>query len=84
MSVSKDVKLPLPKPTGQNSMAANYERAYNEVVAEQPAWKKNIIINNFEMVSGHMTYPCRSDRDLVHEVMKEVVLLQKKMIIKIY
>lgn len=75
MSVSKSMKLPSTPPTG---MAANYERAYNEVVAEQPAWKKNIIINNFEMVSGHMTYPCRSDRDLVHEVMKEVVLRAEK------
>ena len=74
MSVSKDVKLPLPPPTGQNSMAAKYERAYNEVVMEQPEWKQKIINNNFEMVSGQMTYPCRSDRDLVHDVMKQVIL----------
>jgi hypothetical protein len=66
MSVIKDM-IPL---TG---MAARYEDAYNEVVAEQPDWKKNIIINNFEMVSGHMTYPDRMDRDLVHGVMEEVV-----------
>jgi hypothetical protein len=43
------------------------------VVAEQPEWKKKIIINNFEMVSGHMTYPNRTDRDMVHGVMAEVV-----------
>ena len=71
MSVSKGVKQPEIPPTG---MAAKYERAYNEVVMEQPAWKQKIINNNFEMVSGHMTYPCRSDRDLVHEVMKKVIL----------
>ena len=72
MSVIKDkMKLPSIPPTG---MAAKYERAYNEVVAEQPEWKKKVIINNFEIVSGHMTYPCRSDRDLVHEVMKQVIL----------
>jgi len=70
MSVIKDVKLPETPPTG---MAAKYETAYNEVVAEQPEWKKHIIINNFEMVSGHMTYPDRMDRDLVHGVMAEVV-----------
>ena len=72
MSVSKSMKLPSTPPTG--IMAAKYERAYNEVVAEQPEWKKKVIINNFEIVSGHMTYPCRSDRDLVHEVMKQVIL----------
>ena len=71
MSVTKDVKLPSTPPTG---MAAKYERAYNEVVAEQSPWKQKIINNNFEMVSGHMIYPCRSDRDLVHEVMKQVAL----------
>jgi len=70
MSVSKGVKRPDIPPTG---MAAKYERAYNEVVAEQQPWKQKIIINNFEMVSGHMTYPCRMDRDLVHGVMEEVV-----------
>jgi len=73
MGVIKDVKLNLP-PTGQSSMAAKYERAYNEVVMEQPKWKQKIINNNFEIVSGHMTYPCRSDRDLVHDVMKQVIL----------
>ena len=71
MSVTKSMKLDETPPTG---MAAKYERAYNEVVAEQPDWKKRVIINNFEMVSGHMIYPCRSDRDMVHEVMKQVVL----------
>ena len=71
MSVIKDMKLPAPPPTG---MAARYERAYNEVVAEQEDYKRKIITEDFEMVSGHMIYPCRSDRDLVHEVMKQVVL----------
>jgi hypothetical protein len=72
MGVIKDkMKLPAQPPTG---MAAKYERAYNEVIMEQPEWKQKIINNNFEMVSGHMTYPCRSDRDLVHDVMKQVIL----------
>jgi len=71
MSVTKDVKLPSTPPTG---MAAKYERAYNEVVAEQPPWKKKVIINNFEMVSGQMVYGCRRDQEMVHEVMKQVIL----------
>ena len=70
MSVIKNMKQPETPPTG---MAAKYERAYNEVVAEQQPWKQKIIINNFEMVSGHMIYPDRMDRDLVHGVMEEVV-----------
>tara|TARA_B100000959_G_scaffold176088_1_gene184328 strand:- start:1046 stop:1279 length:234 start_codon:yes stop_codon:yes gene_type:complete len=71
MSVSTKVKLPTPPPTG---MAAKYERAYNEVVMEQPEWKQKIINNNFNMVSGHMVYGNRRDQELVHDVMKQVIL----------
>ena len=71
MSVSKSMKLPSTPPTG---MAAKYERAYNEVVAEQPKWKQKVIINNFDMVSGHMVYGCRRDQELVHDVMRLVIL----------
>ena len=65
------MKLPATPPTG---MAAKYERAYNEVVAEQPEWKQKVIIENFEMISGHMVYGCRRDQEMVHEVMKVVIL----------
>ena len=68
MSVSKSMKAPL---TG---MAAKYEHAYNEVVSALPEDQQKRIIENFEMVSGHMTYPNRADRDMVHGVMKEVIL----------
>ena len=71
MSVIKDMKLPATPPTG---MAAKYERAYNEVVMEQPEWKQKIINNNFEMISGHMVYSCRRDQEMVHEVMRKVIL----------
>ena len=74
MSVSKEVKQPLSTPTGLSPMAAKYERAYNEVVSALPKGQQHRIINNFEMVSGHMNYPNRADRDMVHEVMKEVIL----------
>ncbi len=59
-------------------MAAKYERAYNEVVAEQPEWKQKIIIENFEMVSGHMVYPCRRDQEMVHDIMKQVISRAEK------
>ena len=69
MSVTKDVKLNLP-PTG---MAAKYERAWNEVVEEQPPWKKHIIINNFDVVSGRHVYSEPSDQRMMEDVLKEVV-----------
>ena len=71
MSVNTKVKLPQQPPTG---MATKYERAYNEVVMEQPEWKQKIINNNFNMVSGHMVYGNRRDQELVHDVMKQVIL----------
>ena len=75
MSVIKDMKLPASPPTG---MAARYERAYNEVVAEQEDYKRKIITEDFEMVSGHMVYPNRRDQEMVHEVMKEVIRRAEK------
>ena len=71
MSVTKSMKQNSAPLTG---MAAKYERAYNEVVSALPKGQQDRIINNFEMVSGHMTYPNRADRDMVHSVMKEVIL----------
>ena len=68
MSVIKNMEAPL---TG---MAAKYERAYNEVVSEQPKWKQKVIIENFDMVSGQMVYPCRRDQEMVHEVMRQVII----------
>jgi uncharacterized protein YktB (UPF0637 family) len=76
MSVIKeDMKLPAPPPTG---MAARYEQAYNEVVSEQSDYKRKIITENFEIVSGHMVYPDRRDQEMVHEVMKEVIRRAEK------
>ena len=74
MSVIKDVKQPLSTSTGLSPMASKYERAYNEVVNALPKSQQHVIFNNFEMVSGHMNYPNRADRDMVHEVMKTVIL----------
>ena len=71
MSVTKSMKQ---NPAPLTGMAAKYERAYNEVVSALPPMQQKRIINNFEMVSGHMIYSNRADRDMVHEVMKEVIL----------
>ena len=70
MSVNTSVKLPDTPPTG---MAANYERAWNEVVNECDSWKKNIIINNFEVISGRHIYHSKADQRLMSDVMEEVV-----------
>ena len=70
MSVTKDMKLPDVPPTG---MAANYERAWNEVVGECDPWKKNIIINNFDVISGRHVYHSKADQRVMNDVMKEVV-----------
>jgi hypothetical protein len=70
MSVNKSVKLPEIPPTG---MAAKYERAWNEVVEQQPPWKKSVIINNFDVISGRHVYHSKADQRVMDDVMKEVV-----------
>ena len=70
MSVNKSVKLPEIPPTG---MAAKYERAWNEVVEQQPPWKKSVIINNFDVVSGRHVYHSKADQRVMDDLMKEVV-----------
>ena len=68
MSVIKDMT---PPPTGTappTDMAAKYEEAWNEVVMELPAWKKKIIIEGFEVVSGHHVYKCKMDQRISDEV----------------
>ena len=73
--VNKDVKLPDIPPTG---MAARYERAWNEVVDECNPWKKNIIINNFDVVSGHHIYHSKADQRVMRDVMEEVIRRAEK------
>lgn len=70
MSVIKDVKQSETPPTG---MAAKYERAWNEVVDAQPPWKKSVIINNFDVVSGRHVYHSKADQRVMDDLMKEVV-----------
>ena len=73
--VNKDVKLPDTPPTG---MAAHYERAWNEVVDECDPWKKNIIINNFTVISGRHVYHSKADQRIMSDVMEEVVRRAEK------
>ena len=68
--VNKDVKQSEIPPTG---MAAKYERAWNEVVDECNPWKKNIIINNFTVISGRHVYHSKADQRVMSDVMEEVV-----------
>ena len=70
MSVIKDVKQPDIPPTG---MAAKYERAWNEVVDECDPWKKNIIINNFTVISGRHVYHSKADQRIMTDIMADVI-----------
>ena len=64
--------------TSNSNSKGDFDHFMLKEIFEQPEAVKSTIqdriINNFEMVSGHMTYPNRADRDMVHGVMKEVIL----------
>ena len=75
MSVIKDMKTPSPPPTG---MAARYEVAWNEVVSECDPWKKNIVINNFSVVSGRHVYHSKADQRVMSDIMADVIRRAEK------
>tara|TARA_R100000808_G_C2152123_1_gene161433 strand:+ start:3652 stop:3867 length:216 start_codon:yes stop_codon:yes gene_type:complete len=52
-------------------MAKLYEKAWNEIVSNQPDWKKNIIINNFP-------YDDPSDKRVADDVVKEAIRLAER------
>jgi|TARA_Y100000310_G_scaffold341595_1_gene441246 hypothetical protein len=52
-------------------MALIYEKAWNDVVEEQPPWKKSIIINNFEVISGRHIYHSKADQRMMVDIIKE-------------
>ena len=37
--------------------ANRYESAWNKVVQDLPAWKRKVIVDKLEIVSGHHVYP---------------------------
>mgnify|MGYP003132881133 FL=1 len=48
-----------------------YEKAWNDVVSEMSDHKRNIIINNFTVVSGHHVYENKYDQRVADEAAKE-------------
>ena len=57
----------------QKELARIYEKTWNDVVAEKPPWVKSIIINNFDVVSGHHIYHSKADQRLMKDVVQQVV-----------
>ena len=55
----------------QKKMALIYEKAWNDVVDGLSDYKKNIIINNFDVISGHHIYHNRADKRVAHDAAKE-------------
>lgn len=45
-------------------MALIYEKCWNEVVTEMPAWKRTAIVEGFNVIDGHHIYENRLDREL--------------------
>ena len=57
-----------------------YEKAWNDYVAQLPDWKKNIIINNFNVIDGHHVYENRTDNRIAKEVAHEVSMIAEEQI----
>ena len=57
----------------QKEIALVYEKTWNDVVSEQPPWKKSIIINNFDVVNGHHVYHSKADQRVMYDIVKEAV-----------
>jgi hypothetical protein len=57
-----------------------YEKAWNDYVASLSKFKRNVIINNFDVVDGKQVYKCSADRRLVDEVAREVAEIAEEQI----
>ena len=51
--------------------ATRYELAWNKVVQDLPDWKKKIIIDELEIVSGHHVYKSKMDARIATDAAKE-------------
>ncbi len=51
--------------------ARRYELAWNKVVQDLPDWKRKVIVENFEVISGHHIYHDRMDNRIVEESCRE-------------
>jgi len=55
----------------QKEMANVYEKAWNDVVAGLSPYKRNIVIEGFDVVDGHHVYHNRADREIAKSVVQE-------------
>jgi hypothetical protein len=55
----------------QKEMANVYEKAWNDVVAGLSPYKRNIVIEGFDVVDGHHVYHNRADREIARSVVQE-------------
>ena len=52
-------------------MALIYEKAWNDVVDGLSPYKRNIVIEGFDVVDGHHVYHNRADREIAKSVVQE-------------
>ena len=58
--------------------ARRYELAWNKVVQDLPDFKKRVIIEEIEIVSGHHHYKNKMDQRIANEVAKEARILAEQ------
>ncbi len=61
-------------PNNNNSnkyWARRYELAWNKIVQDLPAWKKRVIVEDLEIVSGHHSYKTKDGQRIASETAKE-------------
>ena len=51
--------------------ARRYELAWNKVVQDLPDWKRKIIVDELEIVSGHHVYKSKMDARIAHDAARE-------------
>ena len=64
----------------QKEIALIYEKTWNDVVNEQPPWKKDIIINNFQVISGRHIYHSKADQRMMKDIYDTVLSRAEELI----
>ena len=68
-------------PNNDNSnkyWARRYELAWNKVVQDLPDWKRKVIVDKLEIVSGHHFYKCKMDARIANEAAKEARMMAEQ------
>ena len=52
-------------------MTKLYEKHWNNIVEEMAPWKKELIINNFDVIDGHHVYRDKQTQDIANYVAHE-------------